>query len=195
MGCDIHLYKEKFIDGKWISADEWQAYDYGDDDGDKGIEVPFEKRFTDRNYKLFGLLSKGVRSEHDFSFAPRGIPFNACAEIAAESENYGEDGHGHSYLYLHEMKEMAAFLDQRTIAVGGMKDRTELAALRESIASGRPDWNLLFPYCGWTTQKECEEFTIDVPASFYVGESLKKIIDSFDGIDAENHRIVFFFDN
>lgn len=38
-------------------------------------------------------------------------------------------------------------------------------------------------------------FEIDVPASFYIGDSLQKIINQFEGIDGENHRIVFFFDN
>lgn len=194
MGCDIHLYKEKQVDGKWVTADEWKSYDYGDDD--KGMEVPFEKRFTDRNYELFGLLAKGVRSEHAFSFEPRGLPFNPCAEIAGESEGYGCDGHSHSYLYLHELKDMVAFLETTTIRISGMKNKDGLKELRESIASGNPDWNLLWPYCGWASDSlNYETFEVDVPASFYMGDALTRIIAGFDGIDGDNHRIVFFFDN
>ncbi|OZI61579.1 hypothetical protein [Bordetella genomosp. 11] len=193
MGCDIHLYKEKHIGGRWVTADEWVPDDYGD--GDKGKEVPWDKRFTRRNYELFGLLSKGVRSEHPYSFEPRGIPFNPCEEIADQAENWGSDGHSHSYLYLHEMKDMLAFLESQTILVSGMKDKEELAKLQATIDAGKPDWNLLFPYAGWTSQQDWVEFTMDVPAMFYVGEALKEIISGFDGVDGDNHRIVFFFDN
>lgn len=193
MGCDIHCYKEKQVDGKWLTADIWEDYDYGEDD--KGKEVPWKERFTGRNYQLFGMLARGVRCEHPFSFEPRGLPFNPCAEIASEAERWEGDGHNHSYLYLHELKDMLAYLQTATIRVTSMKGKAGLQELRDSIASGNPDWKLLFPYCGWTSDPESEEFELDVPASFYMGKELKQIIDSFDGVDGDNHRIVFFFDN
>jgi len=193
MGFDIHLYKEKRVDGKWVTADQWVSYDYGDDD--KGMEVPWKQRFTDRNYELFGLLSKGVRSEFPFSFEPRGVPFNACAEYVSEVDRIGVGGHGHSYLYLHELKDMQAFLQTATIKLGGMKNRQELAAFRASIASDSPDWNLIYPYCAWASSGDYEEFEVDAPASFAIGGGLERIIASFDGIDGDNHRIVFYFDN
>jgi len=193
MGCDIHLYKEKQVNGEWLTADSWGAYDYGDDE--KGMEVPWEQRFTDRNYDLFGLLAKDVRRDHPFSFATRGIPFNACAEVAEESVKWDSDGHSHSYLYLHELKDMLTFLGKSTMKISGMKDKSELAALQFSIASGAPNWNLLYPYCQATNAEGYAEFEIDVPAMFSVGESLEKIIADFEGVEGENHRIVFFFDN
>jgi hypothetical protein len=193
MGCDIHLYKEKFVDGKWLTADEWVGYDYGDDD--KGQEVPYEKRYTGRNYNLFGILAKGVRRDFDFAFEPRGFPFNSCAEIAAESDGYGSDGHSHSYLYLHELKDMQSFLAAHTIPISGMKDAEELAALQATIDAGAPNWDLLYPYCQGTTDTRAVHFKIQVPASFITGSCLDQIISSFDGIDGENHRIIFFFDN
>lgn len=193
MGCDIHLYKEKQVDGKWVSADQWVEYDDGDDD--KGVEVPWENRFTTRNYQLFGLLSKGVRHESPFSFAPRGLPFDVSKEVAAESERWDGDGHSHSYLYLHELQAMSEFLKTATIGISGMKDAEGLAALRASIDSGTPNWDLLFPYCRGSNDPDYEHFKVDVPASFYVGSGLDEIISGFDGVDGDNHRIVFFFDN
>lgn len=194
MGCDIHCYKEKQINGQWVTADNWTAYDYGDED--KGVEVPWNERFTDRNYKLFGLLSKGVRCEHPFSFEERGLPFNASKEVAEESERWGVDGHSHSYLYLHELKDMEAFLKVQTVQITGMKDKEGLAVLRASIAApGETNWDLLYPYCKWASSGDYEEFTLDVPASYIIGGGLGKIIQSFDGMDGDNHRIVFFFDN
>lgn len=193
MGCDIHLYKEKMIDGKWVSADTWVKEDDGD--GAEYSEVPWRERFTDRNYNLFGLLCRGVRSEHPYSFTERGMPFDACTEIAENSNRWGCDGHSHSYLYLHELKCMLAFLETATVNVSGMKDKDQLEELRKSIASGNTDWNLLWPYRGWASSDKYEEFDIDVPANVMLGDCLKKIISGFDGIDGENHRIVFWFDN
>ena len=193
MGCDIHLYIEKHVNGEWVTADVWESSDYGDDEN--SIDVPWEKRFTGRNYNLFGLLSKGVRREFPFSFKPRGLPFNACQEIANNAEAWGCDGHSHSYLYLHELKDMREFLKTATLKISGMKDRDELAALRASIASDSPNWDLLYPYCQFTGMSSYEEFEIDVPASYIVGGDLDDIISSFEGVDGDNHRIVFFFDN
>lgn len=196
MGCDIHAYKEKFIDGKWVTADEWVSFDYGDEPGDKGVEVPWKQRFTDRNYELFGVLSKGVRRVAlEISFEPRGIPFDACPEIKAEHEKWGEDGHSASYLYLHELKALQNFLSSARIPIKGMKSAESLKAFKESIASESPNWDLVFPYCGWTSASTYEEFECEVPADFYIGKSLQTIISGFDGIDGENHRMVFFFDN
>lgn len=194
MGCDIHLYKEKQIDGKWVAADVWTPYDYGDDD--KGIEVDWHQRFTDRNYELFGLLCKGVRSEHPLSLTARGIPFDACEEIGRCASRWDADGHNHSYLYVHELRSLVERLKTTTTRIEGMKDKAGLAALRESIATGTPDWSLLYPYCGWASNSAAyDEFVFDVPASFIVGDSIERIIASFDDIDGDNHRIVFWFDN
>jgi hypothetical protein len=195
MGCDIHLYKEKFVNGAWVTADEWEAYDYGDDEGDKYSDVPWKLRFTDRNYNLFGLLSKGVRYEHPFAFEQRGVPFAPCKEVAALIELDGEDGHSHSYLYLHELKEMAAFLETATIEISGLKSASDMDALNASIATGQPNWELLYPYCQGTSDRTYVHFEIDVPAKFIVGGGIEKIIAGFDGVDGENHRIVFYFYN
>lgn len=189
MGCDIHLYREKNVEGKWLAADKWS-----NDDGYPSVKYE-DQYFTDRNYQLFGLLARGVREEHDFSFAKRGLPFDACEEIKRCSDNWGCDGHSHSYLFLHELKAILAFTKQQKLTVSGMKDSKELAALRESIASGSPDWDLLWPYCQFTNIPSHENFEIDVPASLYFEDALERIIAGFDGIDGDNHRIVFFFDN
>lgn len=193
MGCDIHLYKEKNVNGKWLTADEWETEDYGD--GDVWTDVPWEERFTGRNYNLFGLLSKGVRRHIDFGFEPRGIPLDASDEVREKIESYGCDGHSHSYLYLHELKSVKAFMESHSINISGMKRKDQLTALNASIASGAPDWNLLYPYCQDTNSPDYEEFSIDVPSCFIIGNDIDEIISSFDGIDGDNHRIVFFFDN
>lgn len=193
MGCDIHLYREKKVGNSWVTADKWEVPSWADDGA---ADVPFESRaYTGRNYKLFGALSRGVRSEFEFSFAPRGVPFNMSHEVAGSHDSWGVDGHSHNYIYLHELRDFLEFISTKTIKVCGMKNANDLAALRASISSGAPDWSKLFPYCEWANSPGYEEFELDVPASFYLGDEIQVIINSFDGVDGENHRIVFWFDN
>lgn len=193
MGCDIHLYKEKNVNGKWLTADEWETEDYGD--GEKWTDVPWKKRFTGRNYNLFGLLSKGVRRHIDFGFEPRGIPFDVSNEVGEKSKSYDCDGHSHSYLYLHELISVRNYMQESTITISGMKEASQVDALKSSIDSGSADWNLLYPYCADTNAPGYVDFRFDVPASFIIGNDIDEIIDSFNSIDGDNHRIVFFFDN
>lgn len=190
MGCDIHCYREKLINGKWLSADKWE-----DEYNEGRLDVPYEQRFTDRNYRLFGLLSSGVREEYPFSLEPRGLPFDVSIEVKTISDVWEGDGHSHSYVYLHELKSLKEFLKTATVKVTGMKDKEGLLALKESVESENPDWNLLYPFCGWTNVEGAVRFEYDVPASFIIGNSLEKLIKLFDGLDGENHRIVFWFDN
>lgn len=186
MGCDIHMYREKRVDCKWVTADEW-------DDGD----VSWEKRFTNRNYNLFSILA-GVREREapPYKFKPRGLPLNISEQVAHVADEYGRDGHSHSYLYLHELQDLRDFLNCRTHKISGMKNRDELEKLRESISSGEPDWDLLYPYCQGTNDPKQAEFEIDVPASVIVGNCLDSIIESLEEIDGcDLARAVFWFDN
>jgi len=191
MGCDIHLYKEKFVDGKWLSADIWQPCDYNEE----VMEVPYETTFNGRNYNLFGLLCKGVRDEYDYSFLERGFPFDASKEVTLANEKWDSDGHSHSYLFLHEIKSMKRFLENQSLEIKGMMNKDQLKRLNQSIESGAPDWDLIYPYCQWGSNPDLVEFELKVPAIFKVGNQLDKIIDLFEGVDGENHRIVFWFDN
>lgn len=194
VGCDIHTYREKQVAGQWVSADVWEESEYADE---KGVfRVPYERQaYTGRNYDLFGALAAGVRREFDFAFKPRGVPFDVSDNVSKANKQWDSDGHSHSYLYLHELRDFASWLKTQTVPIEGMKNAEQLAALKESIASGNPDWNKLYPYCQWTSELSAVKFCIDVPASFAIGKCLDEIIASFDGIDGDNHRLVFWFDN
>lgn len=79
MGCDIHLVLEKKFREQWVG-------------------VPMERCPCTRNYKRFGLLA-GVRDEGP---DPRGIPEDASALARMEIEDWGVDGHSHSWCTLQE---------------------------------------------------------------------------------------------
>jgi hypothetical protein len=191
MGCDIHIYRERFTNGRWESVDKWSDK-YGE--GSEDVCYP-DQCYEGRNYDLFGVLAKGVRREFDFSFEPRGMPLQCDPRIAAVAERIDEDGHNHSYLYLHELRELQEWAKGNTMPVSGMMDAAQWEALQASIASSSPDWNLLYPYCQWTNNREAVEFNVEVPVSFNLGDGIDKIVDSFSGIDGGNHRVVFWFDN
>lgn len=185
MGCDIHLFREKRVNGNWLPADEWV-------DG----EVEWEKRFTDRNYNLFAVLAGvRVRETPPYSFEPRGLPLGVCAEIHEHSNSWGEDGHSHSYLYLDELRELRSWLAKNSYTVSGMKHEAEIAALKASIDSGNPDWDLLYPYCQSTNAPAHSEFSIEVPCDFILGDALDRIIASLADIGGDQQRAVFWFDN
>lgn len=190
MGCDIHLYTEKQINGVWVTAENWVADDYDEEI----IDVPWKDRFTNRDYDLFGFLAN-VRRDHDYYFKPRGLPIDICKEVKAICEYWEGDGHSHSYLYLHELKDAINFLEDKTITVSGMKEEKQLKEFFDSINSEDPtNWELLYPFCQWTNRKDYLEFSIEMPALEKLS-NLKEIISLFDRVDGENHRIVFWFDN
>lgn len=194
MGCDIHIYKEKLVNGVWVSSDKWTPYDYGD--GESGMTVEYDDRvYRGRNYQLFGIISRGVRGfYHEISLEPKGMPLYASSEVKREADDWELDAHSHSYLTLKELNELKKKASESSIEIEGMKDRESLDALQKTIDSGNPNWDLIFPYCGWGNSPNLVPFKINVPASFYIGNCLEKIINGLDA-NAEDQRIVFFFDN
>lgn len=97
MGCDIHLYVEKRVDGVWTSADKWT------DEDDCGLDVSFEDRyFRDRNYEVFSILADVRNSEGYSTIAPpRWLPDDASPEVQAAWDAHGE--HTPSWLTLAEL--------------------------------------------------------------------------------------------
>lgn len=141
MGCDIHLYVEKRVNGTWEPADDWKPYleanptwtsymtdeeraDYTD-----RLDINWDDAFySGRNYDLFAILA-GVRNGRGFAGVqtgegfnpispPRGLPADVTAPVKQRSEEWGVDGHSHSWLTLAEL--MAYDWDQTTVNFGVM---------------------------------------------------------------------------
>jgi hypothetical protein len=82
MGCDIHFCIEKKINNKWVMVCR-----------DNGLD-----RAGSRNYIRFGKLA-GVRTEGP---DPKGIPDDISESSKLFIDEWGEDGHSHSYLPITE---------------------------------------------------------------------------------------------
>jgi hypothetical protein len=88
MGCDIHPFAEKRVDGRW-----------------QGIEDVFP--FMRRDYLMFGFLAD-VRNEHALPTIaqPRGLPQDLSAHV---EEQYGlSDDGAHSFSWL-SVSELVGF--------------------------------------------------------------------------------------
>lgn len=158
MGCDIHFYVERKVDGKWVTADTWTPDEY-----DAGrMCVPYKTRlYRDRNYDLFAMLAN-VRNGYGFAGCdtgdgfkplsePKGLPADVSPEVKAESDHWGVDGHSHSWLTLTELKAYD-WHGQKTNHRGYV-DQYEYAAFKDK---GKP-----MAWCGGTsartiTNKEME---------------------------------------
>lgn len=110
MGCDIHVaiesrYKDANISARWecewLDAHVW------------------------RNYDLFGAMA-GVRREDPAHIPPRGIPADCSEEVRKWVDEWGLNGHSHSWLTPDEFE--AAL--KRADSMSG-KPAVILALLRE----------------------------------------------------------------
>ena len=143
MGCDIHFYVEKNVDGKWISADKWIVDKYMD----KKVE---QELYDGRNYSLFAILAD-VRNGYGFAgcktgegfkpiSSPRGLPVDMSQEVGNRAEMWGLDGHSHSWLTVEELDSY--------------------------------DWNQKTQKCGWVGAEDFKEWKENgIPSSWCGGVS------------------------
>lgn len=191
MGCDIHLYVEKKKKGKWVMAQGLVE----DEDGVLNVPYP-DRRYTGRNYELFGFLA-GVRCSNNQFFEAKGFPNNASKELKDIYEAWDVDAHTPSFLTLAELKEVG--WEDMKVKVSGLKQKDELKKLYDTLKTDNPDYNLLYPYCQGTTYQDYERFEVGIPISFEFKEFYREVVDEIAGYDwdcnTEEIRIVFWFDN
>lgn len=101
MGCDIHVYVERKVNGKWESADKW--------DDEEPDYVPYEVRlYEGRDYELFGMISKGVRRDFTNGLEAKGLPEDLSRKVRAAFEAWGPDAHPESFISPSELKQLAS---------------------------------------------------------------------------------------
>ncbi len=119
MGCDIHLFVEKNVNGYWHPADEWETEIAEVANGDHKETVTYKSYkslfYTGRNYDLFAILAN-VRNGYGFAGVdtgegykpmsePKDLPEDVSEYIAEYSAQWGMDGHSHSHHTLRELLE------------------------------------------------------------------------------------------
>jgi hypothetical protein len=123
MGCDIHSYAEKKVNGKWEMIKKAFPNPYYQEGKENKIDedgYEWNPQFTDqpykgRNYDLFGILADvrngrgfaGIKTGEGFSpiAEPKGLPEDVSPEIKKESDGWNGDGHSHSYFTLKELQD------------------------------------------------------------------------------------------
>ena len=134
MGCDIHIHVERLVDGKW------QYVTKPDCHPDTTNEWHVDDWYHGRCYTLFGLLA-GVRAHQYEPFKePRGVPNDRSNEYQDVVDDWGHDGHTHSWYTLHELEDADWYQDEdaegnECAADGGFVEQT--IPLLEAV--GKPD--------------------------------------------------------
>lgn len=201
MGCDIHLYTERKRSinnaDKWVNIDHFKMNPYHEKDDDSEREFELCSVYDDRNYNLFSILAD-VRNygENNYIDQPKGLPKDCCRITKKASEDWGCDGHSHSYFTLKELKEFNK--KEIKIKVSGMISPDQLQKLEKGET---PEL-----WCRGTNQKDYVQRKWEIK-----DESLSHLIEKLEhrkwdefwmfGQEEETSendgefRIVFWFDN
>lgn len=212
MGCDIHMYVEKRVNGRWVKLSGFLSSMY-DKDSKYFSEERFLKSdeiFSCRNYSLFSLLA-GVREYEDNEpiISPRGVPSDVSPEVEKEISEWGCNGHTHHWYTLNELLDFD-WISRKTNHAGFVsvneyrrfKEDGEPygwckgisgppiisnSEMDDLLASGHIEkFGSPYTYIKWTTVNEYQYF------QDHVFPQLKERSSEPDFSDV---RIVFWFDN
>lgn len=204
MGCDIHVCCEyKNYEGKWINCDHFRLnpyYEEGYEDEPKMNIVPI---FDNRNYALFATLA-GVRN---YGYVtpisdPRGLPDDVHPLTKKISDDWGSDGHSHSYYTLKELIDYTHTAP--TVTYSGMITKEQAKDLDEYniYPTSWCQWTsneLDYVKRTWTTPDDNLDPLIDAMkqrcAEVNYIHSWNKEYENRIKREANNFRIVFWFDN
>jgi hypothetical protein len=221
MGCDIHSYAEVFRDGKWCKVGKIFKNPYYDQTSKSGFNGPLTDHPYDlRTYDLYAMLAD-VRNGYGFAGVdtgsgfktisnPRGLPNDVSDDVRQESEDWGLDGHSHSWLLLSEIIDWSGWKLETTKR--GCVSPIQYQDFKEK---GKPE-----SYCGWAagpttkhvSNEEMDEIIsckLDDDISYYTQVSWKETYKDRAGTfltetipalkklsqKTEDIRMVFWFDN
>jgi hypothetical protein len=224
MGCDIHMNYEMKSDESWKFLDYTSEFIQGTyDDGSPkyNYDLMFDSPLhVNRNYDLFAILANvrngygfgGVPTSNGFEVIslPRGLPVDATDEVRAISDEWGDDGHSHSWFLLNEVID---YDYSKTIIKTGIVSVEEY---KSYLANGKPDG-----WCGGVAGKMVQHVTVKDMEKIVKGDfDIKEGINYFtsvaweetyrsaigdgwfktmeylnDNYGADNIRLVFWFDN
>lgn len=203
MGCDIHLYVEVYNETKqaweeYVSlipnpnyvpiratgnlVDIYRKQEFrrkADEWGSPHLKM-VEKRFYEgRSYSLFSLLAD-VRNDGTIEpiSEPKGLPDDLSPEIQKLSDEWGIDGHSHSYFTLGDLLDV-----DWTGSMGSKCVTDDLGWYRK--------W-----YSEFIVSDNKNSLTLNNCKALLAGSFMDTIEDLKEiGKPPENIRIVFWFDN
>lgn len=202
MGCDIHLHLERLDHAKgewvWVEPPEIELFD----------DYKIRDWYSGRNYELFAALAD-VRNRADITpiSDPRGLPQDVTSESRRESDEYGIDGHSHSWLTLRELRSLDGTKIPHTGLIhdrypDGRRGRAQDIADHANATGKFPwDWPGASGYCqgiyGPTADEyERVEWTQDAEDAF--GSDWSAFLEAagrYTLDDGNDVRAVFWFDN
>lgn len=211
MGCDIHLFAEERVD-------DLEKTEYKNGELIKGLYKPFwmkigkvfknlyfntlqpigdwnqittDEPWQGRNYSLFAFLAD-VRNNHELKplSQPRGLPKDVSDDVKKESDEWGVDGHSHSYFTLQELLDVD--WDFTVIPQSGFVDPKNYKLFKKT---GRPN-----EWCQGTLSKDYKKIKWNVSLrEFLEGfiESLYELKEwgRINKKEPKDIRLVFWFDN
>lgn len=205
MGCDIHIHVEykRSVNGeqRWVCGDYFHVNPYKGEEGEPDLcVVDF---CGHRNYSLFATLAD-VRNYGDTPYIddPRGLPDDVTYEVKRASNEWGCDGHSHSYFTLRELIDYQENIEPLRHR-GMISPEAQENLDKHGIT---PDsWCQWTNQAGWEFRTWEEENTVLIPLI----EALKQRADELYCIygwlwdekpqeayeKSDNIRIVFWFDN
>lgn len=97
MGVDLHMVREKKVDGLWVTAQSWHDED--------GYKMPSDVLHL-HNRILHGVLAGSI--------APRGYPVDAAQETVGWVNVWGYRAtpFDHSFLYTEELVKLSRFINE-----------------------------------------------------------------------------------
>lgn len=239
MGCDIHLWME--IKKKYpnpASKPAWETLGnvfvnpyYRSEFGLPTLS-PFDyernakftsQPYSGRNYDLFAILAN-VRNGVGFAGVdmgdgfnpidePRGVPTNASDFYRKKVEDYGSDGHSHSWMTLEDFDE---YDWEQTTTHRGMVDMNEYKVFKEKGKPNGYSGGVSGGIVKMISNEKMDELikegkTDDEKHHYYtqvewketyresVGEAFFKVIEQMREIKKEPEvlavRLVYYFDN
>jgi len=234
MGCDIHCYAEVKRGKKWVKVAKVFDNPYYDPKhkGKYSWNTPkTDQPYGDRNYDLFGILAD-VRNGRGFAGCdlgdgfvpiamPKGLPSDVSDKVKKISNEWGGDGHSHSYFTVDELLKYD--WTQKSKLRGYIKSEQ----YRKWVESGRGEPK--GGYCGdvngnnviKVSNAEMEQVLNKIEKEFIKTKTYKGVIDYYTQIEwgmsyaeavgrvffdktlpslaklgkSDKVRIVFWFDN
>jgi len=213
MGCDIHIYTEKWIDGEWQCIDK----KYKNEDAEEYDTPKYNREpiYSSRNYRLFSILAD-VRNAFDIEpiSYPKGLPDDVSDFVKEWSADWGVDGHSRSFLTVQELLDYKwnkpidnfggyihdgyydEWAEKRGAPVGwcGYVGGRDVIRITEKDYLKVRNKGKLDPSKYYYVFVEWSETPAEVVGSFYT-KTIPQLKELCDAPDYSDVRIVFWFDN